>query len=264
MVVRTLLALLGLGVALILDSPVTVVAASIAQSDFNVNDEDWRVGTLFSTTATTVPFYLKDIPANNGWIETAGLAPFMAFAAPVAFLGDKSVAYGGSLQFDLRIGPFLTQAGDRPLVVISDGTTELQFRTTTPALFVFIPFNVSLLASAGWQTSDGSGAPGGPATEAQLLTVLGGLTRMRIEADWNSDRTAGDDVTDLDNVRLIAGPAGTVPEPASIGLVLVGVIVGGVAAARQRRARTSRGGGYASSQHRAWTKVQVRHSNQLD
>src|SRR5438477_2282348 len=140
MVLRTLVGLLGLG--LILSAPATVVAATLAQSDFNVNEEGWRVGTLFSASATTVPLYLKDIPANNGWIETSGLTPFLAFAAPGAFLGDESAAYGGSLQFDLRIGPFLTQLGDRPLVVISDATTELQFRTTTPALFVFVPFNV--------------------------------------------------------------------------------------------------------------------------
>src|SRR5438874_447461 len=125
MVVKTLLVLLGLGLGL--GAPANGLAAIIAQSDFNVNDEGWRVGTLFSATATTAPFYLKDIPTNNGRVETAGLTPFLAFAAPTAFLGDKSAAYGGSLQFDLRIGPFVTQAGDRPLVVISDGTTELQF-----------------------------------------------------------------------------------------------------------------------------------------
>jgi hypothetical protein len=230
MLVKTLLVLLGLG--LVLGAPANGVAAIIAQSDFNVTDEGWRVGTLFSATATTVPFYLKDIPTNNGWIETAGLTPSLAFAAPTAFLGDKSAAYGGSLQFDLRIGPFLTQAGDRPLVVISDGTTELQFRAITPPLFVFVGFDIPSLASAGWEISNGTGAAGSPATEAQLLTVLGGLTRFRIEADWNSNPTAGDDVTDLDNVRLIAGPSAVAPEPASLTLILVGAIVVGVAVAR--------------------------------
>ena len=231
MVMRTVLALFGL----ILGAPATVLAVVLVQSDFNVNDEDWRVGTLFSATATTVPFYLKDVSTNNGWIETSGLTPFLAFAAPAAFLGDESGAYGGSLQFDLRIGPFVTQPGDRPLVVLSDGTTELQFRSTTPPLFTFVGFDVPLLASAGWQTSDGTGAPGLPATEAQLATVLGGLTRLRIQADWNSDPGTGDDVTDLDNVRLIAGPSAAAPEPASLTLMAVGVIVLGVRLARKRR-----------------------------
>jgi hypothetical protein len=191
MVAGTLFALLGLG--LMLASPATVRATTLVESDFNVNNEGWRVGTLFSPDATIVPFYLKEIPTNNGWIETAGLTTFLAFAAPSKFPGNESAAYGGSLQFDLRIGPFLTQAGDRPLVVISNATSttpgiELQFRTTTPPLFVFVPFNVPLLTAAGWQLSDGSGASGPPATEAQLQTVLGSLTRLRIEADWNSDQ----------------------------------------------------------------------------
>jgi hypothetical protein len=228
MVVRMACALLGL--ALILAAPATVLATTLVESDFSVDDEGWRVGTLFSSTnATIMPFYI-----NTGWIETAGVTPFLAFEAPAKFVGDESAAYGGSLQFDLRIAPFLTQPGDRPLVVISDGTTFLQFRATTPQLFVFVPFDVPLLASAGWQLADVSGAAGPPATEAQLQAVLGNLKWLRIEADWNSDPTAPDDIaTDLDNVRLLSAVA--VPVPSSIYLIAAGLVAFGMGAVRRHR-----------------------------
>ncbi len=228
------IAFLLLGVALIFAAPATVIATTLVASDFSVNDEGWRVGTLFSNTdATIVPFYLT---LNNGVIETAGLTPFLAFEAPAKFRGDESAAYGGSLEFDVRIAPFLTQPGDRPLVVISDGTTFLQFRATTPPLFVFVSFDVPLLASAGWQLANSSGAPGPPATEAQLQAVLGSLKWLRVEADWNSDPIAPDDIaTDLDNVRLVSAVG--VPEPASIYLMAVGFLIVGVGGAAVRRHR---------------------------
>jgi hypothetical protein len=231
--VRLAFALVGL--ALILAAPATVLATTLVESDFNVNDEGWRVGTLFSSSdATIVPFYLKDAATNNGWIETGGLTPFLAFEAPAEFRGDESAAYGGSLEFDLRIGPFLTQPGDRPLVVISDGAAFLQFRATTPQLFVFVPFDVPLLASAGWQVADASGTAGPPATEAQLHAVLANLKWLRIEADWNSDPTAPDDIaTDLDNVRLVSPVAA--PEPASIYLIAGGFVAVVIGAVRRHR-----------------------------
>ena len=105
MVVRLAYTLVGL--ALILAAPATVLATTLVESDFTVNDEGWRVGTLFSSRdATIVPFHLKDAATNNGWIETGGLTPFLAFEAPAQFRGDDSAAYGGSLDVDLRIGPF--------------------------------------------------------------------------------------------------------------------------------------------------------------
>jgi hypothetical protein len=230
--VKTLLA--GLALAAILVTPPAVGAVVLAESTFDnpaTTNEGWRVGTLFSASAVDLPFWLFDASTSNGWIEADGLTEWLAFAAPAAFLGDQSSAYGGSLTFDLRLG--FMDPGDRPLVVLSDGTTELQFRSVAPPLFVFTAFDVPLLAAAGWQLSDGTGAPGAAATEAQLQEVLSGLTRLRILIDWHAS-DGGDDITDLDNVSLIAGPT-AVPAPATLTLAILGAGVAALLARRRRR-----------------------------
>ncbi|MEX2559756.1 MAG: ELWxxDGT repeat protein [Pirellulales bacterium] len=156
----------------------------------------------------------------------------MAFQAPALFLGDQSAAYGGTLHLEQRL---LTSDGaNYPMVLLSDGTLFLQFRTTPPGTD-WTAYDIPLVVSAGWEVSDLSDTadPDPPATEAQLQQVLGNLTLFNIWADW----LTGSDRVDLDNVRLessndgplnvqlvkdlVEGPTGSSP---FIGAVVNGVL----------------------------------------
>lgn len=228
--VRTMLALALVGL-----TAAASHAAILAESTFDTDDEGWMV----SGTSVATPARLFDPTTSDGWIEAFGFQPLIAFEAPTKFLGNQSAAFGGQLDLELRLGFSDGSGTTDPLVILSDGTTSLQFRSTPPTLFEWTPLTVPLVASAGWQLFDGSGNPGPAASDAQLQAVLGNLARLAVNVDWNAPggpTDGGDDITDLDNVRLISGPAAPVPEPSTLTLALAGAGAL-VTAARLRRSR---------------------------
>lgn len=197
-------------------APVSSPAGIIIQSTFDSGDEGWQVGDLFSSTGASVPTWVSTGGNPGGFIRTGDLYSWNGFQAPSGFLGDQSAAYGGNLHIDQQI---LSSDGvNYPMVVISDNILSLQFRTTPPGL-TWTSYNIPLMASAGWELSDGSGNPGAAATEAQIQQVLSNLSFLNIEADWQT----GSDQIDLDNVRLET--RGTpVPEPATMLLLGLGLL----------------------------------------
>jgi hypothetical protein len=216
---RRTLGLLGLLAWLAL--PGVVTATVLVQSTFDSSDEGWRVGELLSTTGNSTPTFVASGGNPGGFIRTGDIFGFNAYQAPAAFLGDQSAAYGGTLHLEERVVSSI--GNQQAMVVLSDGSLLLQFRTFPPGTS-FTIFDIPLLASAGWQFAvDGTDA-GPAASEAQLQQVLGNLTLLNIDADWEN----GADQVDLDNVRLVS-PANraAVPEPSSLlllGLGLVGVL----------------------------------------
>jgi hypothetical protein len=225
--VKTLLALVLVALATTASH-----AAVLAESTFDAGPEDWSV----SGTPVSDPLWHFDVATGDGWILAAGFQPLIAFEAPAKFLGDRSAALGGVLDLELRIG--WSDGVEGPLVILSDETTSLQYRAVPPPLFVWTPFAIPLIAS-GWQTFDGSGGPGVPASDTQLQAVLGNLVRLAINVDWNAPGgvdDGGDDITEIDSVRLSSGPAVAVAEPSTLTFVLGGAVAL-IAAGRLRRCR---------------------------
>jgi hypothetical protein len=191
-------------------------AGVIVESTFDSGDEGWLVGNLFDSSGSSIPIYQATGGNPGGFIRTDDQYSWNGFHAPASFLGDQSAAYAGTLTLDQRL---LTSDGIAyPMVVISDGTTKLQYRTVPPGTD-WTSFSIPLMASAGWEISDSSGNPGATASELQLQEVLSSLTFLNIEADWQT----GADQIDLDNVRL-SSPNNTVPDGGSTLALLGGAV----------------------------------------
>ena len=170
-------------------------AAVLVQSTFDAGDEGWRVGELLSLSGSSLPTFGAAGGNPGGFIRTGDLFSFNAYHAPSPFLGNQSAAYGGSLHLEERV---LSSDGIlSAMVVLSDGNLLLQFRTAPPGA-TWTPYEIPLLASAGWEIASNGVLAGAPATELQLQQVLANLTLLSIDADWQT----GVDQVDLDNVRL--------------------------------------------------------------
>ncbi len=204
--------------------PAGAMAGVIAQSTFDAGDEGWTVGDFFAATGASTPTYVATGGNPGGFIRANDWYGWNGFHAPTAFLGDQSAAYGGVIHVEQRV--LSSDGAAYPMVVISDGITSLQYRTTPPGTG-WTSYDIALTASAGWEIMNTSGNPGAPASEAQLQTVLSNLVFMNFEADWQT----GSDQVDLDNVRL-ESPGTPVPLPPSLLLLAPGLA--GFAVMRRR------------------------------
>ena len=217
---------LVLAASVLIAVPGSAFAGILVQSTFDSDADGWVVGDFFFSGGTAAPTFVPTGGNPGGFVRTGDLFGWNAYQAPAKFLGNQSAAYGGNLHLEEQL---LTSDGiDYPMVVISDGTTSLQFLTPPPGTS-WTSFDIPLLASAGWQVAlDDTGDPGPAATEAQLLAVLSNLSFLHIDADWQT----GVDQDDLDNVRF-ESPA-PVPEPATGALMAIGLAAAGF---RRRRRR---------------------------
>src|SRR4029078_6697836 len=187
---------LGFAAVLIALAALDAHAATITVSTFDTDTNGWTVGEFFTSAGSAAPTLVPSGGSPGGFIRTIDMFGFNAYQAPSAFLGDQSAAYGGTLSLEMQA---LSHDGIYfPMVVIGDGATTLQFRTTPPGT-TWTSYAIPLLASGQWEMADGTGNPGAfAASEAQLLTVLTNLAFLKLDADWQT----GADQIDLDNVAL--------------------------------------------------------------
>src|SRR4029078_13489888 len=142
---------LGFAAVLIALAALDAHAATITVSTFDTDTNGWTVGEFFTSAGRTAPTLLPSGGNPGGFIRTTDMFGFNAYQAASAFLGDQSAAYGGTLSLDMQA---LSHDGIYfPMVVIGDGATTLQFRTTPPGT-AWTSYAVPLLASGGGETAD--------------------------------------------------------------------------------------------------------------
>jgi hypothetical protein len=213
-------------------------AAIVHQSTFDSGAEGWSIGDFFAASFSPATGYVASGGASGGYLETTDIFGNNAFRAPSSWLGDQSQLFGGRLRFFQRAAQI--DGLSFPVVVLAGSGQRLQYRDVAPGTN-WTAYTVDLLAGR-WEVGDVSGDPSARlATNAELREVLSSLDWFAFHADWHT----GDDLIGLDEVSIDApgldgpddpdGPGGdtTVPEPASLSIVGLGVIV--IAALRRRR-----------------------------
>jgi hypothetical protein len=120
------------------------------------------------------------------------------FDAPSKFLGDQSSAYGGILEFDIRIeGDGETFDTRAELTLVGAGIT-LHYNTSLPTRSGWNGYTIRLDESKeGWGKDEQAGGGAVP-TQEEFRSVLAALETIRIRGEY----IRGTDTACLDNVRL--------------------------------------------------------------
>ncbi len=201
--------------------PSLTLGAPLVQSTFDANREGWNAsfgaavgtGAIWQSTGGNPGGNLVAPDASTGtltWYFTAGPdSP----SSPLR--GNHLDAYGGSLEYDLRIenfaGNYFDTNSDFDVWLSGSGLTLLFDGGFLPDSS-WTHFTIPLVASAGWQKNVIFPTTT-PATEAELQSALSNITEIRIRGNYTDAIT----ITHLDNVGFFA-----VPEPASGALSVVG------------------------------------------
>lgn len=207
-------------------------AGSLASSTFDSDADGWTGLTTNGSSSWSVitsglaPVHSVDgMPAGSITLADPD-SQWTYFSAPGKFLGDKSAAFGGSLQFDSRYVAAGTSYSNEAEVVLKGAGLTLVYEITNNLPATWTHFDAALVAGT-WRVADTFS--GAIATDAQLLTVLSNLNALWINAEHF---TPVMEVIALDNVNLLA----PVPEPESYAMLLAGLGVFGLIA-RRRKAR---------------------------
>lgn len=205
----------------------------LAESTFDDDALGWTAtgsdGSPAWTVTSTIPVHYGATGGNpGGHIEVQDPDnEWSYFVAPLAFLGDKSAAYGGWLSFDSRLvaAPDGVPANEAEVVLHGAGLT-LAYDATGSLPGTWTRYDIPLV-EGGWRVNNSFS--GSLATAAQLQSVLGDLDALWINAEYITPVV---ETIALDNVRLLA----PVPEPDVALLMSAGF---GLLAATVRRRRSS-------------------------
>ena len=203
---------------------ITGIASAAITSTFDADSDGWSA--IGDFAAPVQWFAAGGNPGGHIEIPDAVLGGVTFFVAPAKFLGDKSVAIGSALTFDLQqlISGGANQFNDSDVVLTGNGITLVYDLPTNPAIGSWTSYSVPLIAS-GWTVSSLGGAA---ASESQFQQVLASLTQLRIRAEYQT----GPDTGLLDNVSLV-------PEPTNVTMLSLGLaIVLGVIGVRARLLRS--------------------------
>ena len=135
-------------------------------------------------------------PAGSARMEDNGSGGYFGYLAPVAYRGDKSVYYGGTFSYEIRINNSTTAGATQPDVLISGGGVEINLDLPVPDANVWNTREIRLDTSEDWRINSLGGAV---ATEEQIRTVLGDITTLRIRGEFSTQTS---DITYLDNVAM--------------------------------------------------------------
>jgi len=197
-------------------------AVTLASSTFDASTEGWK-----AVNGASHFERLLDGGDPGGFIQAKDVngETLWFFAAPSAYLGDKSAAYGGSLSFALKSDstspPLATTYAD--IHLLGANGVRLVFTGDAVPTGGWTSYTVALVADGSWKVDSVNGPN---ATAADFAGVLANLETLRIRGDYKQ----AVETTGLDSVVLTAA----VPEPATAAMALAGLaLLAGIARRRQ-------------------------------
>lgn len=200
----------------------TTAHAQLAQSNFAAGSEGWLNVTLPYPSAvppavlgTYPPVWVSSLGGYIRLLDPDGSGQFgdcQYWVAPAAFLGNKSGAYGGTLEFDLACsGSGFGSFHQEDIILVGGGMTLIYDLASVPP-GSFMHYTVPMSASA-WKR----GSLAGPAPTAdEFRLALASLSEFYIRAEHQ----LGPDTQFLDNVTLSAGTLDAESGPRSRVLAL--------------------------------------------
>lgn len=204
--------------ALVLSVIAAVVAATsshAATSHFSTDSEGWIAAG--DSEGPLVWVASGGNPGGHVLIDDLTTGGVTYFVAPPKFLGDRSVALGSNLSFDLQqvYTGTPSQFDSADVLLYGAGLTLAYDTAVNPANGAWTSYAVPLTA-AGWRLNSLAGAA---ASDVQFAAVLSDLTGLRIRAEYRT----GPDIGKLDNVSLVPEPAAGALLVAGLGAVLLAV-----------------------------------------
>lgn len=171
-----------------------MTCAGIPSSTFEANDDGW---TLSNNGVGSKPLLRQQDGNPSGQLcgTDSDATDIWYFVAPPEYLGNEALAYGKRLTFDLRQSESFNQIHGRDVVLNGAGLAVTVSLRATPGRD-WTPYSITLDAKSGWTLDDRSGR-GNAASEADLRSVLGALTALRIRGEYV---TSAGSTTCLDNV----------------------------------------------------------------
>ncbi|MEM9373998.1 MAG: laminin B domain-containing protein, partial [Planctomycetota bacterium] len=121
-----------------------------------------------------------------------GTGEYWRFAAPAAYLGDRSSFYGSAISYDIKqTGPVGSVVSRPDIRLVGGGVTIEYFFGVAPGS-EWIRFAAFVAEGEGWMVDDR------PATEAEIRGVLASLSGFSIRGEYRT----GADSAALDNVSF--------------------------------------------------------------
>ena len=198
-------------------------------STFDTDKDGW---TVFQNTAADFDWIAVGGNPAGHIGATDNTADWAYVQAPSKYLTPAE--YDGTFSFDLRADNLNQPAGFPGIFNVRVGLQGAGFTLINEGAlpttsWTNYSFTLNETSAAGWRKFSNLSqnySPGSPqATQAEMQSVLDGLTRIVIATDYTLASTDSNvpevDRTYIDNVRL-----STIPEPATLLLVSVALVAG--------------------------------------
>jgi hypothetical protein len=173
----------------------TPLGATLVEHDFSTSAQGWRIS---GDSGPVDPVFHASGGDPGGCITGVdeALGETWYFHAPPAVLQHLPAAVGGTISFSFRQSGTAVSVVDDD-IVITGKAGRLGYRFPAAPGTAWRDYAVRLSASDGWTWNWN-----GPATQAQLESVLAAPTRLDIRGEY----VTGDDEGSLDNFTLTAAP----------------------------------------------------------
>ncbi|MCW5909816.1 MAG: gliding motility-associated C-terminal domain-containing protein [Cyclobacteriaceae bacterium] len=175
-------------------------------STFNANAQGWTTpddadGTIgYSATGGNPGGFVFGTPFSIVLGATTLYIPFH-FTAPVAYLGNRSAYYNGTLRYDIQQSSTAASAQNAEVIIADNGGVTLYYFPATPnqppAAPGWATYSVVFNNTSGfWKTTNS--ATGAAAAETQIQSILSDLASLQIRGLYRNANVTGR----LDNVTF--------------------------------------------------------------